>query len=67
MEDVHRERSIMSPRSISEENNRKCFSEYKRISPWSFHCSGFYDYVFFTLCGKIQRSAQELKTEMDLF
>lgn len=28
---------------------------------------GFMTLFFFTLCGKIQRSAQELKTEMDLF
>lgn len=46
MEKVHRGPSIMSSRSVSEENNHKCSSENRLISLWLFYCSWFYDPVF---------------------
>lgn len=46
---AHREQSVMSPRSISEGNNHKCFSEYKRNLTLPAPLFSVYDHVFSSL------------------
>lgn len=58
----------MSPRSISEENNHNVLANINEAHPARSTILGFMTMFFFPPhCGKIQRSAQELKTETDLF